>query len=289
MASQLPLKINNGQRQRFVASVDSLPNSIGGTGADTSATGGANQIVKQSTLGGAFSIAALLAGDIPSLSAAIITSGTLAVSVGGTGANLSATGGAGQYAKQATSGGAFTVGIIPAADLPNHSAVLLTSGNVALSVLGTGTPAAGKYVDGGTGAWTAIPTPTENVTLTNDEATALLVGNALYSDASGGAKKAKADSLATANAIGLSLTATAAAGVVTVQTTGTVTLTTAQWDAVTGQTGGLVFNSRYFLDAATAGKITSTPPNTTGQQLCLVGKALSTTTLLLSLDGPDGL
>lgn len=46
---------------------------------------------------------------------------------------------------------------LAAADIPAHSAVLLTSGTVAVAQLGTGTPAAGKYVDGGTGAWTALP------------------------------------------------------------------------------------------------------------------------------------
>lgn len=46
---------------------------------------------------------------------------------------------------------------LAAADIPAHSAALLTSGTVAVAQLGTGTPAAGKYVDGGTGAWTALP------------------------------------------------------------------------------------------------------------------------------------
>jgi hypothetical protein len=40
------------------------------------------------------------------------------VTYGGTGANLSATGGTGQYVKQVTSGGAFTVGTIASGDVP---------------------------------------------------------------------------------------------------------------------------------------------------------------------------
>ncbi|MCX6107967.1 MAG: hypothetical protein NTY08_19225, partial [Proteobacteria bacterium] len=59
----------------------------------------------------------LTAADIPPLSAAIITSGTLAVAHGGTGANLSSTGGTGQYLKQTTSGGSVTVGTIAAGDI----------------------------------------------------------------------------------------------------------------------------------------------------------------------------
>lgn len=39
----------------------------GGTGADLSATGGANHIVKQSSVGGNFSVSALIASDIPAL------------------------------------------------------------------------------------------------------------------------------------------------------------------------------------------------------------------------------
>ena len=59
----------------------------------------------------------LEAADLPSHSAALITSGTLATANGGTGANLSTTGGAGQYLKQTTSGGNITVGTIAAGDI----------------------------------------------------------------------------------------------------------------------------------------------------------------------------
>ena len=59
----------------------------------------------------------LEAADLPSHSAALITSGTLAVANGGTGSNLSTTGGAGQYLKQTTSGGSVTVGTIAASDI----------------------------------------------------------------------------------------------------------------------------------------------------------------------------
>ncbi|MEN9836049.1 MAG: hypothetical protein RL011_2242, partial [Pseudomonadota bacterium] len=59
----------------------------------------------------------LAASDIPPLSAAKITSGTLPVALGGTGADLSTTGGGGQYLKQPTNGGAITVGAIPASDI----------------------------------------------------------------------------------------------------------------------------------------------------------------------------
>ena len=50
--------------------------------------------------------------------ASAITSGQLALAQGGTGADLSATGGSGQYVKQNSAGGVFTVGAISAGDLP---------------------------------------------------------------------------------------------------------------------------------------------------------------------------
>ena len=61
---------------------------------------------------------ALVAADIPSLDASIITTGQLALARGGTGANLSATGGTGQFLKQASTGAAVTVGTISTSDLP---------------------------------------------------------------------------------------------------------------------------------------------------------------------------
>lgn len=60
----------------------------------------------------------LVVADIPNLPAAIITSGQLTLARGGTNADLSGTGGSGQYVKQAGVGSAFTVGVIAAADLP---------------------------------------------------------------------------------------------------------------------------------------------------------------------------
>lgn len=53
----------------------------------------------------------------PSFAASVITSGTLALARGGTGADLSATGGANQFVKQTSAGGAFTVAAITSADL----------------------------------------------------------------------------------------------------------------------------------------------------------------------------
>lgn len=70
-------------------------------------------------------------------------SATVGVAKGGTGANLSATGGSGQYVKQTSSGGAFTVGTIPGSDVPAKDYIVLRD----VQTSGTG---AGGFTSG---AW----------------------------------------------------------------------------------------------------------------------------------------
>lgn len=66
----------------------------------------------------------------------------------------------------------------------------------------------------------------------------------------------------------------------TVKKIGVVTLTTGQWDARTGDVGGLTKGSEYYL-SSTAGGLTKTEPTTGLRQY--VGKAISTTVLLLDI------
>lgn len=122
----------------------------GGTNTDLSATGGSNQVLKQSTVGGNITVATLVAGDIPSLAASKITSGQLALAQGGTNADLSATGGSNQFLKQTSSGAAVTVAAISAADI--------TSALASPPAIGGTTPAAGKFTT----------TTTQDFTLTKD-------------------------------------------------------------------------------------------------------------------------
>lgn len=70
---------------------------------------------------GALVATTLVAADIPSLAASIITSGQLALARGGTGADLSATGGANQLVRQNSIGGAFTVSALTQADIPTNA------------------------------------------------------------------------------------------------------------------------------------------------------------------------
>jgi hypothetical protein len=124
--------------------------------------------------------------------------------------------------------------------------------------------------------------------VTNGESSAaVVIGAPVYASAADTVKKAKADAKATSKLVGLGLDASiAAAATGNIITGGILVATTAQWDAVAGTTGGLAFNTEYFLDPANAGKITSTPPTTVGQCLVLVGIALSTTELELQIAQP---
>jgi hypothetical protein len=118
-------------------------------------------------------------------------------------------------------------------------------------------------------------------TATNAEASvALTAGMPVYISAAAAAKRAQANAMATSAVSGVWLDAsTAAAGSGTYAAAGVAVCSTAQWDVVTGLTGGLVPNTNYYLDAAAAAKLTATAPSTVGQTVCMVGRALSTTDL----------
>lgn len=121
------------------------------------------------------------------------------------------------------------------------------------------------------------------ISQTNDESSPIVIGAPVYNDAADGVKKAKADAAGTTGVIGLVRDASitnAVAGII--QTNGVLSATTGQWDAVAGTSGGLTTGSLYYLSAATAGLITATAPSTVGQYVVVVGRAISTTELLLS-------
>ncbi len=70
--------------------------------------------------------------------------------------------------------------------------------------------------------------------------------------------------------------------VVTVRTAGSVTLTTAEWDDVTGGSGGLTGGALYFLDDVDNGGLIQVAPSDSGTFICQVGIALNPTTMLLT-------
>jgi hypothetical protein len=114
---------------------------------------------------------------------------------------------------------------------------------------------------------------------------ALTAGMVVCSSAAGHIAKAKADAVGTSKSTGLATADIGNGATGGYQTEGIISLTTGQWDAVFGTTGGLVFNTIYYLSAATAGNGTSTAPTTVGQFVRQVGIGLSTTDLKIEM-GP---
>jgi len=123
------------------------------------------------------------------------------------------------------------------------------------------------------------------VSLTNGNAGTLVIGTPVYSKAAGSVDKAEANAVATTDVVGLVMDVSILTGIAgNVQTDGVLTATTGQWDAVTGQVGGLTFGSRYYLSDATAGMLTTTAPVNTGSFFEPVGIALSATQLQIDID-----
>lgn len=125
--------------------------------------------------------------------------------------------------------------------------------------------------------------------VTNGESgTAITFGMPVYASAADTVKRAQANAKSTALLAGLVFDATVAAGAAgNIASSGILVGTASQWDAVvTGESGGLTFNTIYFVDPANVGKLTSTPPATPGQCNTVVGRAISTTELELAIGLP---
>ncbi len=125
------------------------------------------------------------------------------------------------------------------------------------------------------------------VSLQNDNAGVVVIGAPVYSVSAGSIDKAQADAIGTSEVVGLMVdttTANGASGIV--QSDGILTATTGEWDAVTGETGGLVANTIYWLDPSTAGKLTITATSTTTELVVRIGTGLSTTQMEISIQPP---
>ncbi len=111
--------------------------------------------------------------------------------------------------------------------------------------------------------------------LTNDDVGAHAAGDVVYCDDNDGVKKAKADAAGTAGAIGV------AAGAVSAGASGSYMVA----GVLSGLTG-LVAGTEYYLSAATAGLLTATAPTTPGQYVVKIGRAISTTELMVNIERP---
>lgn len=125
------------------------------------------------------------------------------------------------------------------------------------------------------------------VSKTNDNAGPIVIGAPVYQKSDGDVDLGRANAQGTVQLLGLVKDVSiAAAGSGLIQTDGVLVATTGQWDAVTGGSGGLTAGSAYYLDAATAGLLTTTAPTSVGQFVVRVGLAISTTEMEISIMPP---
>jgi len=133
----------------------------------------------------------------------------------------------------------------------------------------------------------ASVTEVDVISKTNDNASPIVIGNVVYSKSDGDVDLARANAQGTVQVLGLvrdASIASAAAG--SIQTDGILTATTGEWDAVTGQSGGLTAGSAYYLSSATAGLLTPTAPTSAGTFVVRLGLSTSSTTLDISVQPP---
>lgn len=123
---------------------------------------------------------------------------------------------------------------------------------------------------------------TEDQTFENTQGAIMLPGQAVFIAGDGEIQLAQADDEATSLYVGLSegTIADGADGLVKVGSV--LTLTTTEWDAVTGETGGLTPGVIYYVSAAVAGGLTQT------ETPVLAGIALGTTRMKVGGLGSGG-
>ena len=108
-------------------------------------------------------------------------------------------------------------------------------------------------------------------------------GAPVYVDSNGKVLRAQADSVTTSFVLGLARETMSPGATGPIQTDGVLSL--ASWADVTGS-ASLTPGARYFLDPDNPGKLTTTPPTTTGQTVVAIGKAISATDLEISIREP---
>lgn len=125
-----------------------------------------------------------------------------------------------------------------------------------------------------------LSAPVTQTTVVSQTVDATMIpGNVVYSTTADHVAKAQANASGTSKPLGFAAAAITSGAAGNIQTDGILALTTAQWDAVAGTTGGLTVGSTYFLSAATAGLMSATAPSTVGQYVVELGMAISTTEL----------
>jgi hypothetical protein len=93
----------------------------------------------------------------------------------------------------------------------------------------------------------------------------------------------QANAANTANVAGLAATSGEFPGSVDIQYAGPFEMPAAQWDAITGQSGGLTAHAPYYLSPTTPGHLTTTKVTSGGNWNTPIGFALNATTLMIQI------
>jgi hypothetical protein len=123
-------------------------------------------------------------------------------------------------------------------------------------------------------------------TKTNNSGDTLIKCQAVRVEASDEVDLALADDIDTAQVIGLVAEEIADTESGLIQMGGELEATTGEWDAVTGDSGGLVVGDIYYLSSATEGNLTSTATTTIGEAVARIGTASSTTKMIIEIGQP---
>jgi len=125
------------------------------------------------------------------------------------------------------------------------------------------------------------------IEMNNGNAGTINICQVVYVDGVDSVDLAQADAGATMDVVGFVKDVTIATGIDgMIQTDGILTATTGQWDAITGDTGGLTAGTVYYLDESTPGSITDTAPTAGSQYVVQLGRAISTTEMEISISDP---
>jgi hypothetical protein len=119
----------------------------------------------------------------------------------------------------------------------------------------------------------------------NDTGNTIPIGTPVIAS-SGNAILAKADAQSTIRVAGLASETANDNTSFEVLADGIQTATLAEWDVITGETGGLSEGLDYFLSAATEGKLTVNAPDAQGEFVLRIGFALSPTEMEVEIGQP---
>jgi hypothetical protein len=133
---------------------------------------------------------------------------------------------------------------------------------------------------------------TPDVVMENDEMSTIDPGEVVYSGIDGHIRRAIADNLATAEAIGFCIESIDPGITGRVRVDGLLELDPFVWDTLIeeGSPGGLVPGTVYFLSAHIAGKITANPPapSDVDEYVTALGRALTSRILKIEIEYPIG-